>query len=300
MPQSLGILFIILTQSEIKVEIKNIEIPWYKTCEYSIGVQSKNVVNCPEWNLSLERMIVEMKGKEQSEGRCVVQWYIDPLRSGNYLIPPAVLRDEDGKEIKTSAFILSVREPTQEEINSLNIESRIFEPHIKNPWYFYLKYVGLIVFLGGIVIGGSYLLYKYLFKIKEVPVKVELPWEKALRRLKELKAKDLPSQGLYEPYYIQLSWILRYYIEDRFYIRAPELTTQEFIETALRDKSFPSNYQGPLINFLRHCDRVKFAKFEPTIEQMEESFKVVWEFVEETASQYATSDINGNKVCSGL
>ncbi|MCX8064345.1 MAG: hypothetical protein N3G21_04155 [Candidatus Hydrogenedentes bacterium] len=283
MLQTVSILMLLVTQVEVKVGVKNMDIPWFKTCEFSVEVASKKTPSCPDWNLSTDGVILEQKEKRQSEDRCLLQWYIDPVKSGNYLIPPAIVKDENGREIKTSAFVLSVREPTQKEIDSIEFVEQLFEPDIRNPWYFYMRFVLLGIFLGCAGLLGFYLLFKYLYTPRVKAEKVELPWEKALRRLRELKAKDLPSQGFYEPYYIQLSWILRYYIEDRFYIRAPELTTQEFIETAIRNKNFPSQYQNVLADFLRHCDRVKFAKFVPTVDHMEESFKTVWEFVENTS-----------------
>ncbi len=117
-----------------------------------------------------------------------------------------------------------------------------------------------------------------------------MPWEKALRRLRDLKSKDLPSQGLYEPYYVQLTWILRYYIEDRFHIHAPEQTTQEFIETTMKEKVLTPEQQKLLYSFLSHCDKVKFAQFVPTVEQMEAGFNLVWNFVEETKLSSNTAD----------
>lgn len=288
-----------IAQTEIRVDIKNINIPWYKTAEYGIEVNSEGGTICPDWNFSIdskeEVVVVEHKKREQTSNKCIVQWYIDPLKAGIYLIPPASVKLNDGREIKTSAFILNVREPTPEEISNIHMIEDIFEPDIKNPSNYYLKFILFSALLGIVLIVSGFFLYKYLYPTPSVPVKVELPWEKALRRLKELKSKDLPSQGLYEPYYIQLSWILRYYIEDCFHIRAPELTTQEFIETALKDRNFPSEHQNYLIPFLRHCDMVKFAKLEPTLQQMEESFKVVWNFVERTSHQSTENSVEKNK-----
>ncbi len=289
----------IIAQTEIRVDIKNINIPWYKTAEYGIEVNSEGGTICPDWKFSIdskeEIIVVEQKKREQTTNKCVIQWYIDPLKAGVYLIPPALVKLNNGKEIKTSAFVLNVREPTQEEISSIGMIEDIFEPDIKNPWNYYLKFIIISVLLGITLIVFGFFLYKYFYSPPSVPVKVELPWEKALRRLKELKSKDLPSQGLYEPYYIQLSWILRYYIEDYFHIRAPELTTQEFIETALKDRNFLSEHQNYLIPFLKHCDMVKFAKLEPTLQEMEESFKVVWDFVEKTSHQLIENSVEKNK-----
>jgi hypothetical protein len=85
-----------------------------------------------------------------------------------------------------------------------------------------------------------------------------------------------------EPYYVDLSMILRYYIEDRFGIRAPELTTPEFMDIATESGLLDESQQTFLAAFLRHCDRVKFARHEPGVKEMEERLSEVERFVKDT------------------
>jgi hypothetical protein len=82
--------------------------------------------------------------------------------------------------------------------------------------------IGLIAVGTLLLIIGLVLLFEETFRQRTACSRdMELPWEKAFRRLRDLKSKDFPSQGMYEQYYVQLTWILRYYIEDRFNIHAP-------------------------------------------------------------------------------
>ena len=55
------------------------------------------------------------------------------------------------------------------------------------------------------------------------------PHERALQALQALLSRHLPEQGDVEPYFVELSEILRRYVEDRFGLRAPEQTTEEFL-----------------------------------------------------------------------
>ena len=50
--------------------------------------------------------------------------------------------------------------------------------------------------------------------------------------LNRLRAQGLIEQGQFEDYYVQLSSIVRHYLEDRFHLRAPEMTTEEFLHDA--------------------------------------------------------------------
>jgi hypothetical protein len=104
----------------------------------------------------------------------------------------------------------------------------------------------------------------------------------AYDRLRALDEKRLPEAGQYGLFYIQLSTILRAYVEDRFHLHAPEQTTEEFLEEAARSGAVNDAHQKLLAEFLRHSDRVKFARLEPTVHDMEVSMTHVLRFIDET------------------
>jgi len=290
----INICFFAVSVGDIGVELYNPHIPWFRSSEYIIQNYSIENKNCPEWkNLSEDIEITEKPIIGSENQGCVKKVIMDPLKAGKFLIPPAVVKDKEGKEWKTSAFVLEVREPTDKEKEELQNIAGIIEPKIGNNYRNLIISSLLVISLLIAVAGFIYLFKKYFIKSQTLEEKIELPWEKVFRRLRELKNKDLPSQGLYEPYYVQLTWILRYYIEDRFNIHAPEQTTQEFIETTMKEKVLTPEQQKLLYSFLSHCDKVKFAKFVPTIEQMEDGYNLVWNFAEETKLKEQTQrDVN--------
>ena len=111
----------------------------------------------------------------------------------------------------------------------------------------------------------------------------ELPaWVTAYNRIHRLDARQWAQSGNYEPYYVELSSILRDYIEARFDLHAPEETTPEFLAEASRSGQFSDAQQQMLAAFLRHSDRVKFARYQPGRIEMEQSMADVLRFIDET------------------
>lgn len=86
-----------------------------------------------------------------------------------------------------------------------------------------------------------------------------------LRRLREQGAPDgvTAAHEVLDAWYVELSGIVRRYIEQRFGVRAPELTTEEFLRAARTSSQLPTADQGKLVAFLEACDRVKFAGDRP-------------------------------------
>jgi hypothetical protein len=102
----------------------------------------------------------------------------------------------------------------------------------------------------------------------------------ALRRLVELK---LIEQGQIERFFVGLSGILREYIERRFGVRAPERTTEEFLVEAERSPLL-AGHRVRLREFLVLADQVKFATYQPPEADIQASFDVFKQFVQETAT----------------
>lgn len=108
------------------------------------------------------------------------------------------------------------------------------------------------------------------------------PWEKALRALDRLGATTPKTAAELKEYYFELSRIVRIYIEERFNIRAPEMTTEEFMERARAAAELSGEHRDFLNQFLHVSDMVKFARFAPTPQDMREARSSAGRFVEST------------------
>ena len=79
-----------------------------------------------------------------------------------------------------------------------------------------------------------------------------------------------------------VSLALRIYLEERFQLRAPERTTDEFlIELQASPVLSPAQKQS-LHHFLASCDLVKFARFEPTETALRDLHDAALRLVDET------------------
>ena len=99
-------------------------------------------------------------------------------------------------------------------------------------------------------------------------------FDRALRRLEALEGRGLPAAEIVDAWYVELSDIVRRYIEDRHAVRAPELTTEEFLLEARRSVAFSAAHRDLLSTFLSRCDRVKFARYSPREDESRDALQV--------------------------
>jgi len=108
------------------------------------------------------------------------------------------------------------------------------------------------------------------------------PHEAAYEALEALKKKHLIENGRIKEFYIELSFIVRRYLEYRFNLRAPEMTTEEFLIHVKNRNELSYDEKYFLKNFLSHCDIVKFAKYVPTAKEIDSSFDSAKNLIDET------------------
>ncbi len=114
--------------------------------------------------------------------------------------------------------------------------------------------------------------------------------EVAAEELERLQARGLVAAGAFKEYYSGLSAIVRTYLERRFALRAPEMTTEEFLLTTARGGGLQGTHRRLLRDFLTESDLVKFAKHLPTIADSERAWAAARRFVAETAADSAPED----------
>jgi hypothetical protein len=213
------------------------------------------------------------------------QWYIlDTYETGTFTIPAIVVKyrsrgEDEWKEILSDSVKIEVLSSLDETALEGDIKD------IKGPVsYWDKKY---IIILLSIVIVIALILFIIIFlqkrrKTKEVRIPAVPAHELAYKALQSLMAKDYLSIGKVQEYYVELSNIMRHYIENRFQLKAPEMTTEEFLLT-LRESVVLNPEQKSLVrDFLSHCDMVKFAKYLPAKNEIDASYESAKNLVDQT------------------
>ncbi|HQM22305.1 MAG TPA: hypothetical protein PK572_01585 [Kiritimatiellia bacterium] len=108
------------------------------------------------------------------------------------------------------------------------------------------------------------------------------PHEVALAALAALRAKDWIAARRFEPFYVELSGIVRHYLEGRFGLRAPERTTEEFIREAAAARQLAADHRELVADFLTQSDLVKFARHAPDESAMRGALESAERLVHET------------------
>ena len=148
----------------------------------------------------------------------------------------------------------------------------------------YLVYIYILVGLLLMIMVGYYFYKLKKRKNEIIPqlVDIYIPCHvKALTALRQLEEKELWQQGMIKEYQSGLTDIVRTYLQERYHINAPEMTTDEIIGQ-LSKADFDKKYSYELVNILQIADLIKFAKAKPD-ENIHASFMVkAIDFIENT------------------
>jgi hypothetical protein len=222
------------------------------------------------------------------------QYRLEPFLSGKYDIPAFTFQFHDVNDPNSKHELAS--EPIPVEVTSLLGEQRaklVIEDiegvveMSKEPSRWWLWGLGV---LGVAAVPAGWLLLRS--RRAKALVRIFRPaHELAYARLRALVAEELVEAGRIKEFYDRISGILRHYIEDRFDLRAPERTTEEFLAELRFTEVLSPSQKEMLGEFLMHCDLVKFARHEPATEQIQQTFDLVKDFIEKTRSDERKVDV---------
>lgn len=129
-------------------------------------------------------------------------------------------------------------------------------------------------------------------RIRVTPDAIELaPHTKALRALARLRTAPRDTTAQVEAFYVQVSDVLRQYLEERFGLCAPERTTEEFLRDLETGDRLAREHRHELERFLSQCDLVKFAAHVPNENDHLVTFLIAETFVERTRADRATTEV---------
>jgi len=236
-------------------------------------------------------------GDKLDENNNIVSRYryrLEPFLSGTFQIPAFTFEFYDVNSPDNKHKLIT--EPIDVEVTSLlgkqraelkiaDIEGVVEMPAKPSYWWLWM------LCTTAIIAGVGVLLYLRRKRAEKLVRIFKPAHEIAYERLQNLVEKDLVKAGKIKEFYEQISDILRHYIEHRFNLRAPERTTEEFLVELSSANILSQSDQRRLGEFLSHCDLVKFAKHNPTTEQIQRTFDLVKDFIETTKSDEKKIDV---------
>ena len=115
------------------------------------------------------------------------------------------------------------------------------------------------------------------------------PFEIALEKLEKINLNNISNNELKKEFFVSISFILREYIENTFFIRALEMTTEEIAEFS-EIFPFEKNLSIELISILRTADLVKYAKDDRGIDQCLKNYESSVDFVKKSSRKVFAID----------
>jgi len=210
-------------------------------------------------------------------------WVVTGWDSGYVLIPSIKL----GRDSTAPILLQIVPSRTEGEVQMMpaadivQIEWSVYERFIKAaPW------IGLLI---GLAILFFTVKYAYLWwrnrasggePIEEIKPYIP-PHITALKELKTLAERQSWNKGEAKTFHVQLSQIIRTYIDERFHISSLEKTTREVSEL-INTLDIHSSDKSKLLVALRLGDQIKFAKRQALSEEHTRSISVCIDFVQNT------------------
>jgi hypothetical protein len=134
---------------------------------------------------------------------------------------------------------------------------------IPDPWKRPIQ-VGFVALVAG---AAALAWWRWIRRPPAVPAPIAPPDPAVVARGRIEAAREWISEP--RRYAGEVSDAVRHYLEDRFGLKAPERTTEEFLMDLTRRPTLDPRHQGPLAAFLEQCDLVKFAGWRPGAQELD-------------------------------
>ena len=161
-------------------------------------------------------------------------------------------------------------------VASLTNDIRGIKPpvEIPNEWAWLWWTLAVVAVVAAIV--------AWFFLRKRIAQSLPAPMIPPHVRAKQRLAEALAFIGEPNRFCTLVSNSARVYLEERFTLRAPERTTEEFLVELRRSQHLTPDQKESLGRFLESCDLVKFARYEPTESALRELHDSALRLVDET------------------
>lgn len=267
----------------VELEPKTVRLSDEPTLTVTIDAHKDVQVNRPPFGAAMGEFLIrdfrEPLSKVDGDRQIVQQVYtLEPMRAGQLAIAPIAVtfsdtrNNGDGQQhsLESEALTIEVTTAVGDEIPTL-ADLRPASGPVALPE----PETGFAVWLlgaCGLVAGLALLIWRQRRRSKRSRTPALSPFELAYLELDELIAGNLAGTDV-KRFYVELTGIVRRYIERTTGVRAPEQTTEEFLREIAGFSTFSSDERDRLRQFLESADLVKYAAQRPDTQDIEQSFE---------------------------
>jgi hypothetical protein len=258
--------------AQVTTKIDTTKIRIGEQFHYDIIVNGTEDILFTKFQSDSLRKVEVIESKVDSLKNSLIKKYaLTSFDSGRWVLPPQKVMIRN-KAFLTDSIIIDVATVAVDTIKQPMYHIK----DIQNEPYTFADYKNYIWGLLALLLLIAIILY---FVLRKKPTEEEKiakipPFDLAKQRLKDLDDKKLIKHNRIKPYYVELTDIVRTFIEREMNIPALESTTDELMEI-ITDFNESSNLNIPdqtivkLKQLLKEADLVKFAKSKPLLNEIE-------------------------------
>lgn len=187
----------------------------------------------------------------------------------------------NGKTLQTRSFSLRVDSVTIKQKQLRPAESIMDNPFSWSEWWplLVLSILALVLLSAAFYVWLRLKDNKPVIRTKRL-VKRLAPHERALRAIETLKTQKPEGEEAEKEYYTELTDVLRTYLEERFGIKAKEMTSREILARLAEEQD--EGKMAELREVFETADLVKFAKYQTAGNEQNLYLRSVASFISST------------------
>jgi len=181
---------------------------------------------------------------------------ISTFESGDVVLPPLHTRYGNDSVLKTEPIPFAITSLLDEEFNPSNfddIRGAVDDSTAKDQatWTYYAIGAGVVIVVACLAIA--------LILGMRRRIRPRIPHEWALAELARIESEGPPGAGETTGRLERVETVLRWYVAFRFDIDAPDLTSNELVESVVMHEGIDDSARAVLERLVRAADQVKFA-----------------------------------------
>lgn len=220
-----------------------------------------------------------------------------PFEEGKYSLPdiPVLLAGPD----KSDTLLFKGLEM---EVKTMPVDTTTFEIHdIKGQILYPVTFKELLPWIGGGLLAAALIALAIWLIVRAQRRKAEALKPKdpayivALRELDKYRSDKYWAPEKQKAFYSGITDALKFYMDDRFGVDAPEMTTAELFNALKSDKDITPQMFSDLKELFERADFVKFAKHIASDEENAKALPLAVSFVTTTYQTDIQKEVNGEE-----